>query len=248
MAHPPPTLPTLLLDTVDSTLLEAERQAVAGRTGPLVICALAQTGGIGRHGRRWSSPPGNLYWTILLDAVADRPRDAGLAFAAGLAVRDALIALQVPAARLTLKWPNDILLDGRKLAGVLAQSSLTGTLAHTIVGIGINRATCPPDAAFPATSFATAGLPVPELAVLRDAVTAAFLARRAQWHRDGLPPLRDAVAACLHGLAAACTIARDRDRADTLTGINEGLDPTGALRLRTADGVLHAIIAGDVLS
>lgn len=244
----PMLIPTLMLDTVDSTLLEAERQAAAGHTGPLVICALSQTGGIGRHGRRWSSPPGNLYWTILLDAAADRPRDAGLAFAAGLAVRDALIALGVPAPRLTLKWPNDILLDDRKLAGILAQSVLTGTRAHTIVGIGLNRVTCPPDTAFPATSFAIAGLPVPDLAALRDAVTAAFLARRAQWHRDGLPPLRDAVAACLYGIGAPCKIARDRDRTDTLTGINEGLDPSGALRLRTADGIEHTIIAGDVLS
>ena len=241
-------MPVLLLDSVDSTLLEAERQAGAGRTGPLVICAREQTGGVGRHGRVWASPPGNLYWTMLLDTVADRPRDAGLAFAAGLAVRDALIGLGVPADRLRLKWPNDVLLDGAKLAGVLARSSQIGAASHTVVGIGINVATAPETAVFPATALAATHLAVPPLATLRDALTTAFLARRATWHRDGLAPLGDAVAACLHGVGTPTRIARDRDRRDVLTGINEGLDRTGALLIRTRDGVQHVVIAGDVLA
>ena len=241
-------VPVLQLDSVDSTLLEAERQASAGRTGPLVICAREQTGGLGRHGRVWASPPGNLYWTMLLDTAADRPRDAGLAFAAGLAVRDALIGLDVPADRLQLKWPNDVLLDGAKLAGVLARSSQTGAACHTVVGIGINVATAPETAAFPAIALATTDLAVPPLAILRVALTTAFLARRAQWHRDGLAPLRDTVAACLFGVGTTTRIARDRDRRDLLIGTNEGLDQTGALLLRTPDGVQHVVIAGDILA
>ncbi|MDP9096387.1 MAG: biotin--[acetyl-CoA-carboxylase] ligase, partial [Pseudomonadota bacterium] len=141
-------------------MLEAARQADAGKSGPFVVCARAQTGGVGRHGRRWSSPPGNLYWTILLDDPADLPRDAGLAFAAGLATIDALAASGVSGGRLRLKWPNDILLDTRKLAGLLVEASVTGTRSRTIVGIGINIATCPPDTAFPATSLAEAGVHV----------------------------------------------------------------------------------------
>ncbi len=228
-------------------MLEAARQAAAGRRGPLVICAGAQTGGVGRHGRNWSSPPGNLYWTALLDDSADIPRDAGLAFAAGLAIIDALAAIGVPPGRLRLKWPNDVLLDGRKLAGLLVEASVSGARARTIVGIGINVATSPPDAAFPATALADAG-PPPALDTVRDALITAFFRRRSQWHRSGLAALRDEVADRLHGLGAPATVALDRDRTKLLHGINEGLAPSGALRLRTADGTLHTLLAGDVLA
>ena len=241
-------IPSLLLPRVDSTLLEAERQAAAGRRGPFVVCAAEQTGGIGRHGRAWASPPGNIYWTILLDAEADRPRDAGLAFAAGLAVLDTLEALGAPANRLGLKWPNDLLLDGRKIAGVLAQTSHGGAGSHTIVGAGVNVATAPGGTVYPATAWAESGLPMPDLATLRDTLTRCFMRRRDAWHRDGLPPLRDAVAARLSGRGTAIRIARDRDRTEILLGINEGLDPSGALLLRTEDGRQHTIVAGDVLA
>ena len=239
--------PVLSLDTVDSTMLEAARQAAAGRRGPLVVCARAQTGGVGRHGRRWSSPPGSLYWTMLLDDPAALPRDAGLGFAAGLAIIDTVTGVGIGRNRLRLKWPNDILLDGHKLAGLLVEASMTGSQVRTIVGIGINVASCPPDAAFPATCLAEEGAAA-DLEMLRDALTGAVLRRRAQWHRSGLAPLRDEAAACLHGVGAAVTVALDRDRTDLLEGINEGLTPSGALRVRTPDGVLHTLLAGDVLA
>lgn len=240
-------IPHLCLDTTDSTMLEAERQAALGARGPLVICARAQTGGQGRHGRRWISPPGNLYWTMLIDDAADRPRDAGLAFAAGLAVIDAVSAFGTVRRRLQLKWPNDVLLDGRKLAGVLVQASLAGDAARIIVGIGINVAFSPAGALFPATSLSDAGLGAPDMEQLRDTLTAAFLARRDEWHRFGLAPLRDAVAACLYGVGEDVRVALDRDRTQVLMGINLGIDPAGALRLRTADG-LQTIVSGDVLA
>lgn len=240
--------PTLMLDTVDSTMAEAERQAESGRTGPLVVCARTQTGGTGRHGRDWASPPGNLYWTMLLDAEADRALDAGLAFAAGLAVMDALADRGVPSARLGLKWPNDVLLDGRKIAGVLARSTLTGSARRTVVGIGVNLCVAPSGTAYPATSMAESGLPPPPVEAIRDALTAAFLARRADWHRLGLTGVRDAVAERLQGVGEPVRIALDRDRTQLLTGMHEGISADGALCLRTKDGVLHELVAGDVLA
>lgn len=238
----------LTFESLDSTMLEAERQAESGVRGPLVICAGAQTGGQARHGRRWSSPPGNLYWTMLIDDPADRPRDAALAFVAGLAILDALVACGVPRDRLQLKWPNDVILDGRKLAGLLVQASFGGHHARIIVGIGINVAFSPPDVLFPAISLAEAGLPVASLDHLRDTLTATFLARRDAWHRSGLGPLRDAVAACLHGIGRPIRVSMDRDRTQVVIGINEGLDPSGALQLRTPDGTRRTIVAGDVLA
>ena len=240
--------PLLFFESLDSTLLEAERQAACGARGPLVICAGAQTGGRARHGRRWTSPPGNLYWTMLIDDPADRPRDAALAFAAGLATIDAVAACGMPRGRLRLKWPNDVILDGRKVAGLLVQASVIGATARIVVGIGINVAASPPDALFPATSLTEAGLVISSLDHLRDALTAAFLARREEWHRSGLGPLRDAAAACLHGVGDPVRVALDRDRTQIIAGINEGLDPAGALQLRTPDGARHTIMAGDILA
>ena len=179
-------IPLLSFVSIDSTMLEAERQAVNGVRGPLVICAGEQTGGQARHGRRWTSPPGNLYWTMLIDDPADRPRDAALAFAAGLSILDALVHCGVSPSRLQLKWPNDVILDGRKLAGLLVQASLTADMARVIVGIGINVAFSPSDALFPAISLAEAGLPIPSIDHLRDTLTATFLTRRDEWHRAGL--------------------------------------------------------------
>ncbi|MDT7952916.1 MAG: biotin--[acetyl-CoA-carboxylase] ligase [Acetobacteraceae bacterium] len=240
--------PTLTFDQLDSTMLEAGRQATAGARGPLVICARVQTGGHGRHGRNWASPAGNLYWTMLLDGQAERPRDAGMAFAAGLAVMDALGTCGVPAVRLRLKWPNDVLLDSRKLAGLLIEASLIGKEARIIVGIGINVASSPPDALFPAISLGEAGLALPPLERLRDALTDALLVRRAEWQRHGLAPLLERAAAVLHGVGESQRVALDRDRTRIVCGINEGLGSDGALLLRTPDGTRHAIVAGDVLA
>src|SRR3954447_24380256 len=133
----------LEFDEVDSTMLEAERQAEAGTPTPLLIWARSQTGGVGRHGRRWSSPPGNLYWTILLRHAPEWPQDFGLTFAAGLSVLDMLEALGVDPQRLRIKWPNDCLLDGRKVAGILTVATLMPGVAaarggHVSVGIGVN--------------------------------------------------------------------------------------------------------------
>ena len=185
---------------------------------------------------------------MLIDDPADRPRDAALAFAAGLSIIDAVALCGAPRSRLQLKWPNDVILDGRKLAGLLVQASLTGGNPCVIVGIGVNVASSPQDAVFPATSLAEAGLAIPSLEHLRNTLTDTFLTRRDEWHRSGLGPLRDAAADCLHGVGDPIRVALNRDRTEIITGINEGLDPAGALQLRTADGARRTIIAGDVLA
>ena len=240
---------TLAFDAVDSTMLEAARQADAGVRGPLLIWARAQTGGRGRHGRVWSSPPGNLYWTMLLHAEAGRPRDAGLSFASGLAVIDALTAQGVAPARLALKWPNDALLDGRKVAGLLVQAEIVaGSATRLVVGIGLNVATFPPEATFPATSLAASGLASIGLEALRDSLTHCFMARFAHWQANGIPGLRADLARRLHGVGGPIRIALDRDRQAVVEGTNEGIDARGALLLRTPDGTLRTIVAGDVLA
>ena len=125
-------------DTVGSTNAEALAYARSGERGPLWITARAQSAGRGRRGRAWFSEPGNLYATLLLTDPAPPGRAAELSFVAALAVYDAIARL-APALtpRLALKWPNDVLCEGRKLAGILIEAEGTAPLVMAI-GIGVN--------------------------------------------------------------------------------------------------------------
>jgi BirA family biotin operon repressor/biotin-[acetyl-CoA-carboxylase] ligase len=238
----------LAFDEIDSTMLEADRQAAAGSETPLLIWAKSQTGGEGRHGRRWASPPGNLYWTMLLRRGSAWPKDAGLTFAAGLAVADGLERVGADRGRIRLKWPNDCLLDGRKIAGVLIRADhFAGGGGHVAVGIGVNLVSAPPDAFFPASSLAAAGLGDVGVSEMRDQLTEAFLSRLAEWERTGLPGMREELEARLHGVGEGVRVALDRDRTLIEEGVSLGLDRHGGLRLRRADGSETAIAAGDVL-
>jgi BirA family biotin operon repressor/biotin-[acetyl-CoA-carboxylase] ligase len=216
-----------------------------------VVSAKSQTGGYGRFGRAWTSPPGNLYWTMALARQPHWPADHGLTFAAGLAVADVLAAAGVDPGRIRLKWPNDALVDERKIAGVLAKASnvaAAGAPASAIVGIGINVASYPEDAVFPATSLIAAGIPHASVDALRDLLTQAFLARLAQWEDGGFPALRPDYERRLHGIGRLARITADRDRTSFIQGINRGIDATGALRLELASGEIHLVRAGDVLA
>lgn len=227
-------------DRLDSTNAEALRRIAAGRASPGdVILADEQEAGRGRSGRSWVSPAGNLHATMVLGVPAGRMAGQ-LAFVAGLAALDALRTL-APGAAFSLKWPNDVLAGGRKIAGVLIEA---GEGAYA-VGVGINLAASPPDNAvrYPATNLrAEAGVTVTP----RDAV-AALCAALGPWHRrwaaEGFEPLRAAWLASAHRMG-------DTIAASTASGAIEGrfcgLDPEGALIVETAGGDRCLITAGDV--
>ena len=124
-------------DMLDSTNEEAKRLARAGERGPLWVVAAHQTAGRGRHGREWVSASGNLFATLLLEAA---PRNSPqIGFIAGIAAAD-VIARYVPDGSVKLKWPNDVLIGGRKVAGILVDRVSDRVVA---AGIGINLSHCP---------------------------------------------------------------------------------------------------------
>src|SRR6185436_12611332 len=136
----PPVLPdgwTLVaLQSVGSTNDEAARLAAAGAAEGTVVWAREQTAGRGRRGRHWASPVGNLYTSAIVRPDCPAARAAELGFVAALAVAD-----MVPAGRpVRLKWPNDVLVEGAKVAGILPESSIgaDGQAEHVILGIGVN--------------------------------------------------------------------------------------------------------------
>ncbi len=231
-------------DELDSTNAEARRRAERGETGPVWITAKRQTAGRGRRGRNWETGAGNLAATWLATTDLPPATAAQISFVAALAVHD-LAAAYVPAALVTLKWPNDPLIAGRKTSGILVESGPhpAGGL-WLAVGVGVNLARPPENPERPATSFAEhmrapPPKPLEALAVLAEA----FERWRGIWERLGFPPIAEAWTARAHGLGEPC-VARLPD--EEVRGVAEGLDPDGALRLRTAAGVVRRITAGDV--
>ena len=146
----------VVLDEVDSTNEEAFRRHAAGEAGPLWLRARRQTAGRGRSGRAWVSPEGNLHVSLLLTeplAPAERPR---VGFVAGLAIVEALEIVAEAAGPFRLKWPNDVLADGAKVAGLLLEARGPDAL---VVGWGVNLAHAPRGTETPAASLADRGAP-----------------------------------------------------------------------------------------
>jgi len=178
--------------------------------------------------------------------VTDRPpaEAAQVSFVAALAVAD-LAAAFVPAAMISLKWPNDPMIAGRKASGILIESgpALGGGL-WLAIGVGVNLAEAPVAAERPATTFAAhmTGPPPPPLVALQH-LSHAFVAWLDVWDRVGFSAIADAWTRRAHGLGQACEARLGQE---TLAGIAEGLDQDGALRLRLSDGSLRLVTAGDV--
>lgn len=223
-----------VLPSVDSTNAEAARLA-PNLTGPCWILGLEQTGGRGRRGRPWVSPRGNFYATLVLRPAENAEVVALRSFAAALALRDALVAVTGLPDAFTLKWPNDVLLNGGKLAGILLESSgQGGRVGHLAIGIGVNLMSSPdaalvePGAVPPVSLLSETGLRLSPETFL-DHLAPAYARREAVFQRDGFAPLRS------DWLAHAARLGepiRARTGSRTEEGVFETIDPTGALVLR----------------
>ena len=245
---PPAALPrdyTLIaLDEAGSTNDEAKQRATAGAPEGTVVWARQQRAGRGRRGRIWESPPGNLYLSVILRPSCEARRVAQLSFVAALAVLDLVDGFLPGRAR--CKWPNDILVDGGKVAGILLESALqsNGRMDWVVLGIGVNLVGHPGlEGPVPSTSLVAAGAPAlaPEDAL--PPLLAALARRRSEWENRGFAAVRCAWLARAHGLGGPVTVANGRE---TLAGTFEGLDEEGALVLAQAGGAPISIAAGDV--
>lgn len=226
-----------------STNSAALGRARSGAPAPAWILADEQTEGRGRHGRHWVSPPGNLHATRLLVAAPPAARLTGLAFTAALALHDAVSALLEPerCRWLRLKWPNDLMVAGDKLAGILIEADRLADHIWVAVGFGVNVAAAPPG---PATSLAALGCAASagDLFAALDPALERWLAVwdegrgfagiRAAWIERGPDP----------GAPASV-----RAGAETLAGRFAGLAENGALILELEAGGVRTIAAGEVV-
>ncbi|GGH20555.1 biotin--[acetyl-CoA-carboxylase] ligase [Alsobacter metallidurans] len=231
-------------ESLGSTNDEAMARGRAGDHGRLWIVAREQGQGRGRNGRVWSSPPGNLYCSLLLRTPCQPALAPQIGFVAGVALHRAVSAVSaLSPGRLALKWPNDLLLDRAKLAGILVEGSMApGGDLTVVIGIGVNAAHNPADTPYPATNLGAKGLPVgvsPLFAALSDTMAETL----ARWDAGrGFQLIRREWLERAGGLGEAITVRRpDGDR----RGIFVDLDPDG--RLLLDEGTRRvAIEAGDV--
>lgn len=203
------------------------------------LVADRQNAGRGRQGRTWLDAPGNFMGSTAVRLLPGDPAPASLSFVAALATYEAVIGHVSAPQALQLKWPNDLLLGGAKLAGILLERA--GDTA--VVGIGVNLAAAPllPDR--PTRHLAEMG-PAPDRAAFARDLAASFELELGRWRQFGLDPLLARWLAAAHPLGTSLSVnGADGSR---VSGEFAGLEPAGALRLRLADGSCRVIHAGDV--
>jgi BirA family transcriptional regulator, biotin operon repressor / biotin---[acetyl-CoA-carboxylase] ligase len=247
-----PRLPSayrlIAFDRLGSSNDEAKALAAAGAADGTLVWACEQTAGRGRQGRRFVSPRGNLYCSIVLRPSCALAQAAQLGLVAAVALADTLAGLLPAAAEIRQKWPNDLLINDRKTSGILLESAARGPdrLDWLVLGLGVNIVSHPEGTEFPATDLHAEGAGAEvSVVTLLEGFAKQFLARRLAWLLDGWPEIRrDWLArAWRKGLPM-----RARLEGETLHGVFADLDEDGALLLDLAGGARRRITAGDMFA
>jgi BirA family biotin operon repressor/biotin-[acetyl-CoA-carboxylase] ligase len=224
-------------DSVGSTSDEAMRLAREGAADGTVVHADEQTAGRGRLSRRWLSPPGNVYLSVVLRPNLPAARTVEIGFVAALAVADAVDALLPRQVRSTLKWPNDVLVRDGKIAGILADQADDAL----ILGIGLNVLQAPGGMSHQvSTIVGCGGLATVDGA--RDKLLTSLASWFDIWQREGFAPIRAAWLARAHSIGSSLNVRRGEQ---FVAGTFAGIDDDGTLLLDTSDGRVR-IVAGDV--
>jgi BirA family biotin operon repressor/biotin-[acetyl-CoA-carboxylase] ligase len=225
-------------DAVESTNDEARALASDGAEEGTLVWAREQRAGRGRLGREWSSPRGNLYLSLVMDSSLEAA--AQTTFVAALALSDALAGLLANEHTVTLKWPNDVLLDGRKLAGMLAE--WVPEAEKLVLGVGVNVTAAPADAEQPAIALRDAGVEVGAGDLLAR-FAAEFAPWWRTWKRAGFAPIRAAWMQRCHRIGERLQVKLTDE---TVVGTYKGLGEDGTLIMETWDGDTRRLTVGDV--
>ena len=246
-------------ETIGSTNSEALAAAAAGDPGGIWFAAREQTSGRGRRGRAWESPTGNLAASLLIAPDTSPEYLATLGFVAGIALNRALsvvlpqgmVRIGIDGAdaadgrgRIALKWPNDVLADGAKLAGILLETSkLADGRQALVIGIGVNVVAAPEGLPYPATSLRALGVDRRAEDVF-EALSDAWVEAFSLWSDGaGVSEVLDKWRQSAAGIGAPVAVSQD---GVVRRGIFETIDPSGRLVMRDADGARIVITAGDV--
>ncbi len=233
----------IAMDEVASTNDEALALASGGAHEGTLITARRQTKGRGRRGRTWQSDEGNLFLSLILKPEGGPVAAQAVSFAAALAINDAISGLMGQDAGISLKWPNDVLIGGRKASGLMIERAGVPSEDTLILGVGINLVSHPTDTPYPATDLAAEGAEGISVAAALGEFSHAFLKHYLCWKDQGFSPLREAWLARAEGIGAGLSVDIEGRRFD---GIFRTIDETGALCLDLGRGAVKKITAGDV--
>jgi len=232
-------------DTVTSTNDVAREKAMSNHQGPVWIGAAAQSAGRGRMGREWISEVGNLYASQMIRPYIKPDKMMILPFLVALSVRQALVHCGAPQDMVTCKWPNDILFNEKKIAGILIESSIgaDGNVDFLIIGIGTNLNSHPEDAEFPATNFAQEVGEIIEPSDFLAKIAEALDEQWQAWLQFGNAPIRNDWLKYSWGMGE-----KRRIRTSNHDGVARlvSLDSDGALIIKLDDGSESRLYAGDV--
>jgi BirA family transcriptional regulator, biotin operon repressor / biotin---[acetyl-CoA-carboxylase] ligase len=232
----------VIYERLDSTNSEAMRLTRAGEAGLVWIVANEQTAGRGRRGRDWMSCPGNLAATLLTSGTYQPQVAATLSFVASLALAKACRVL-APALPIELKWPNDLLSDGRKLSGILLESHISGNTTSVAIGFGVNLSESPRGFGIHATSLAECGHQVSRAGMLAQLTDAWSEVYRRWDNGNGFAQIRQEWIAHATGVGQPVSIVvGGREE----RGIFRTLDGQGRLVLDLPDGRCRTVSAGEV--
>lgn len=238
----------LIFDRIDSTNDEAIRLVKSGVRGDVVIIAREQTKGKGSKGRYWHSISGNLHVSILLEAHDSLLRLQEMPFLVGLAIHDAIKEQAELSGRssidIKLKWPNDVLVEGKKIAGILLESVVISGKLFVVVGIGVNTHFIPKIDGVEATSLLNEGIILRHADDFLSIIMTKFHQYYVNWQADkDFNRLRTEWLAKAYNLGNKVSIT---DGKNTLTGIYKGIDSNGAFCLELEDGKICDFVAGDI--
>ncbi|MSP51665.1 MAG: biotin--[acetyl-CoA-carboxylase] ligase [Alphaproteobacteria bacterium] len=240
----PPFFDWIALDAIGSTNEEAKRRAKAGAAAGVLVTARCQTAGRGRQGRSWISGEGNLLASFVLRPDCQPAVAAQLSFVAALAVAETVEAYIGESTEVRCKWPNDVLVGGKKIAGILLESEPGHEgLAFVVIGIGINLVDHPKNVSYAATDLAAAGAGRVEAESFLIWLCARLHAWLTVWRRDGFASVRGAWIDRAAGLGSVISVTLPRE---VVRGRFLTLDDVGALVLGGPGGERRTISAGDV--
>lgn len=235
----------LSFDTLDSTNEEAKRIAKSGSGHGAVIWAKKQTAGKGRMGRSWASQEGNLFVSVLLKPEKPVHEFSQLSFVAAVAVHQTLKDVLPKEYKLACKWPNDLLVDDRKVGGILLESFKSGEEnSHwVVVGVGVNVDNFPEEAEFPATCLTDNGVELVSAKIVLSRFIHHFIECYDEWNANGFEPIRRHWLKVAWGMGQKL-VARLPDK--EIEGVAYGIDPHGNLILELGGGRRQFIQAADV--
>ncbi len=239
----PPPLSLIELESIGSTNDHAKRLAKNGYPAGTVVWARAQTSGRGRQGNTWLSLPGNLFMTMILRPDKNASVAGQLSFVAAVALAETLREFLPQNVQIALKWPNDVLLNGKKAAGILLESEMNGVRAidWIVVGIGVNVAGAPEGA----VGFQDFGVTGVEAGQVLEKLSIRLKSLYDIWQKKGFEPIRAEWLRYAHNIGVTINVRLPKE---TFSGTFIGIDTSGALQLEMDDGSRKDISSGEVFT